>query len=496
MKSKILSVAIYCTLLFPVIIKAQNETDALRYSMLNYGSTARSLGMGNSFGALGADFSSLSMNPAGIGLYRRSEVTLSPLFSNRTIDNDYLGNNESSNYFKFSFGNFGAVFAGENTKPTSHFKTWGFGIGYNKTNDFSGRSIAKGSNPSNSLVDHFLEKLDGVYPEDIPSYFPYDVDLAWQTFLIDTITDDGQLYYYNNSTPYAGQLQRKSVTTKGGQGEWDFSLGTNIDNKLFLGFTFGLATINYEENSTWEESDDQDTIPYFRSFSYFQHLKTSGNGINFKLGAIYKPSDVVRFGVAVHSPTWYRLTDTYSADIRTDLENTQIYTYRGPEYLPFNYNLTTPFRAIGSIAIIAGGQFAINADYEYVNYKHARMRAEENQFDSYFSEVNDSVRSKFTSAHNVRLGAEYRYDNLRFRAGGQFSPTPFKNNISSDTDLSRIGLSAGFGIKQEHFFIDFGYAYSRYGYSSIPYTLSQQEVQSIVTKVQDHKFLVTLGLSF
>ncbi|MBK9317869.1 MAG: hypothetical protein IPM91_02820 [Bacteroidetes bacterium] len=63
---------------------AQTDADILRFSMLNYGSTARSLGMGNSFGALGADFSTLAINPAGIALYRKSEFSVSPLFQTGT----------------------------------------------------------------------------------------------------------------------------------------------------------------------------------------------------------------------------------------------------------------------------------------------------------------------------------------------------------------------------------------------------------------------------
>jgi hypothetical protein len=100
--------------------QAQTDADALRYSMLNYGSTARSLGMGNAFGALGADFSSLSTNPAGIAVYRRSEFSISPMFSNRTTDANYIGKDNSDNAFKFSFGNLGMVWA---SIETNHHQT-------------------------------------------------------------------------------------------------------------------------------------------------------------------------------------------------------------------------------------------------------------------------------------------------------------------------------------------------------------------------------------
>ena len=56
--------------------EAQNEVDALRFSQHYPVGTARSVGLGGAVGALGGDFTSLSVNPAGIGLYRQSEINL------------------------------------------------------------------------------------------------------------------------------------------------------------------------------------------------------------------------------------------------------------------------------------------------------------------------------------------------------------------------------------------------------------------------------------
>ena len=38
--------------------------------------TARSLGMGGAFASLGGDLSAAFLNPAGLGVYRKSELTL------------------------------------------------------------------------------------------------------------------------------------------------------------------------------------------------------------------------------------------------------------------------------------------------------------------------------------------------------------------------------------------------------------------------------------
>lgn len=91
---------------------AQNENDALRYSMQqNFGTTARSLSMGGAFGALGADFSSLSINPAGIAVYRRSEFTFSPVLQFRDNSASYLGTLTTDNRANIGIGNLGFVLA-------------------------------------------------------------------------------------------------------------------------------------------------------------------------------------------------------------------------------------------------------------------------------------------------------------------------------------------------------------------------------------------------
>lgn len=489
-------IAVVLALFTAGTVAAQTDADALRFSMLNYGSTARSLGMGNSFGALGADFSSLATNPGGIAFYRRSEFSFSPQFSNRTINADYLKEDQTDNFFKFSFGNLGLVLA--NPKANSNgWKGVAFGVGYNRTNDFSGSYIAEGGNAKNSLLDSYLEDVNDLYPDDIAVYYPFDADLAWQTYLLDTFEFGGNFYYYS-ALPYAGALQRKSVITRGGSGEWDFTLGGNYEDVLYMGFTLGVTSLRYEEESTWEEIDDQDTIPYFDNYIYTTDLRTTGSGFNMKFGMIYKPNDFFRFGAAIHSPTWYSLTDEYSSSITTDLEDGAIREWDGPEFIPFEYNVNTPFRAIGSLAIIFAKQGAFNVDYEFTDYGQARIRPQDRSFSSEFTPVNKAISRKYTMSHNVRAGLEWRYEELRFRAGGFYSTSPFEENLrdSEKTDMTRYGLTAGFGFRTEKYFFDAAYAWSRTGSYLQPYTLNNQETEGITFTQTDNRVLFTVGWLF
>ena len=58
--------------------QAQYVEDAFRFSNSTINGTARILGMGGAQTALGADLSSISGNPAGLGFYRSNDYSVSP----------------------------------------------------------------------------------------------------------------------------------------------------------------------------------------------------------------------------------------------------------------------------------------------------------------------------------------------------------------------------------------------------------------------------------
>ena len=122
-KSMMLLVTCFCV---TIKVLAQNDVDAIRYSQTNIASTARSLSMAGAFGALGADFSTLSTNPAGIAFYRRSEFTFTPALTNRVTTTDYLGNNTVDNKYNFNMGNIGVVWAYPKENKNSEWKGFAF----------------------------------------------------------------------------------------------------------------------------------------------------------------------------------------------------------------------------------------------------------------------------------------------------------------------------------------------------------------------------------
>ena len=101
MKNRILRIAIAIS---TIAANAQNEVDALRYSTQNLSGTARFSAMGGAFGSLGGEFSALSSNPAGIGMYQVSEFTFTPSFNLNTTtsyyDNTHLSSYKSELFFR------------------------------------------------------------------------------------------------------------------------------------------------------------------------------------------------------------------------------------------------------------------------------------------------------------------------------------------------------------------------------------------------------------
>ncbi len=71
MKKSIMAIAVLfnCTL-----IMAQTEFDAQKLVQGDINGTARYMSMAGAFGALGGDASSIKDNPAGLGIYRSSEI--------------------------------------------------------------------------------------------------------------------------------------------------------------------------------------------------------------------------------------------------------------------------------------------------------------------------------------------------------------------------------------------------------------------------------------
>jgi len=434
------------------ICYSQNEVDALRYSFLNPGGTARSTAMGGSFGALGADPSVLYFNPAGMGVYKSSDFSFSTGF---VITNNYATfmDKESSDFdFNFNINNMsyiGTIPINNNNGLTSI----NIGFSYNRLNNFNENILIDGDNPYNSLTDWFAARANGMHYSSLYEEDNFYSNLGWESYLIDQNLPDTMSYVSAYHGQY-NQNQKQFISRTGNQGEYNFAISANIMQKIFVGASMGLQSVRYEEVKTLQESDDNDLIADFNSFSFKEYLETRGSGINFKVGVLFAPLPWVRLGGSVHTPTFFDLTDNYYTNISSSFQDPNKSHKIDSYYGTFNYEINSPFRANGSIGFIIAKQALINIDYEYVDYSLSRLRST----DYGFFDENDNIRNEYKPCHNIKLGLEYRFGPLAFRAGGAYYDSPYSlNHINSGSNA--MVYSGGLGLRSDYMYFDVSYSY-------------------------------------
>lgn len=486
-------------------VSAQNEIDALRYSQFSNGATARSIALGGTGGSFGGDFSSLSINPAGIGVYRNSEVMFTPTLRINNLQSTYLGNKEYDERAKLGVSNYGVVFtkAAKGTNyERSDWKAVSFGLGYNRLADFNYSGNYSGSNSASSLTDIFSADAiaSGITQNMVPP-FGY---LAYESYLLD---DNLESIARNNILNNNGSLrQSKDWRSKGGIDEWTISLGGNYKEKLMLGATIGILSYKFDKNSTFKELDETGDLDNdFNDFSYNEYLSTIGYGVNIKLGAIYVINDQFRVGAAVHTPTWNAMNDLSDYSIVSNTENLKFDTGQPssnpetgvqPDYqYEYNYSMRTPWRGILSATAFLGKNGFITADYEFVDYSSMKYT-----FDApdraYENSVNKSIKNTFTTAHNIRLGVEGRMDNFMGRIGFAYHTSPFQR--AADFGGERIDFSAGLGARFGAFFMDLAYMHSMVNTTEYAYPLASSAITAPAAdlKYGNNFIALTLGLKF
>lgn len=482
---KKLSFALIMLFAFLSGLMAQNEVDALRYSRLNYSGTARSVAMGGAFGALGADFSTLSQNPAGIGLYKSSEVSFTPSLAITKTEATFNGTFRDDYKYTFNIGSLGIVMA---TSPNqgntqSMWKNVQFGFGVNRLANFNNRILIDGYNTESSYLTPYLSDR-GIAPQDLGAYssgLAYDADLM---FLRNA--EDSASWNYQIDLPDGGVNQRKSIESKGSLNEMVFTIGANYGDRLYLGATVGVPYIRYSETSTYTETDTEGNSDYFNSFTRTDNLETSGTGINFKFGLIYRATDFLRIGGAIHTPTFYTgMSDSWDASIKSHFDNGSSLTARSPQGY-YEYELTTPMRAIASVGFIIGKAGLISADYEYVDYSTARLRAP----DYDFNDENEAISTSYQKANNLRFGTEWRYGALSFRGGYNISANPYVYG----SDATNSTYSLGLGIRDKNFYVDFAWAHS--SMNEEYYLYSVNYVPPVDLKMMNDSFLMTIGIKY
>lgn len=474
-------------------LHAQDSYEALKFSRYQYYGTARSSGMGNAFGALGADFSAVSINPAGLGVYRKGEFAFTPSLKINRNTGTYMGQSMEDENFKFQLDNIHFV-STYNTNRNNGLVSLSFGVGYNRLADFSESITLLGRNAQTSMLDEFADNSSG-FTNVAPSEF-YE-DLAWNADLMyirDTEEDPVVYTHDMMSQGVYGQSQEHIITRSGGLGEYNFALGANVSHKLYFGLSVGIVSLSYDETIVHTETDIANNVDFFDGFSFTEDYLTSGTGVNMKLGIIARPLTSLRVGASVHLPTFYNIDTEFSTRMNGFFDPSPDFddeTFVRSDLLISEYRLTTPFRFIGSLGYQIGKVATISADYEYVDYGANRFDIDTDP--TYQADLNDELEDVYNVAHNLRAGAEVRLGKVYLRHGWAFYQDPSVSLEDADLiDKTNVRATGGLGFRTRGFFMDFAYMRTMNDYSYFPYAYSTEAM----IENRKNNFLLTMGFRF
>ena len=495
--------------------------------------TARSAAMAGAMTSLGADASSMSINPAGLGMYRSNEITFTPMmtFGRSKSDAAAFEGGKSS---RFGVGNFGLV--AKLRESSTGITAINMGLAYNRLADFNYKYSFATMGANSSIADVFAGQLAaaGITSTQLKGSYDGAGHFAWGNF---DPTYWGAILGYktglvNDANGGWGRDMvgggaavdgYTTVESKGSAGEWVWSLGMNFGSKFYLGLSLGAATINRERHIYYGEGYNYNSAPalnyQMEHFNYDQVEKMKGTGVNLKVGAIYRPIEDLRIGVAFHTPTYYNITYSYQGGMTSEVKavnNVDDYKLDENGYIrpalsdesilliddgDYSWAYTTPTRLMFGASYTVAKQLILSVDYERDWYNTMRLK------DSpYGALYKGYIKDTFKGSNTLRVGAEWRFIKqmaLRMGYGLWSGALRDKNAIySSPVTYHTEYMSTGLGVAlSKHFTIDATYQYSSskttpyksfYGYDSSVDFASP----TVNTTINKHNLLLTLTVNF
>ncbi|WP_297162579.1 hydrocarbon degradation protein [uncultured Porphyromonas sp.] len=429
-------------------LSAQTHDNALRFSTETLDGTARYQAMGGAFGAVGADYSSLRQNPAGLGLFRSNEIQGTIAFGQNLDQATWYEEQYKKGHTAFS-GNMSVVLA---TPLRGSGLTFNLALGFYqrqsfaRTFDVSNHQVTKFSladyaafiTPTNVSSDDLLGKnAYGSVPAPWLAILGYGA--GWTTQRPEGFYESAFNYRDKGGIlgPSNSQLR---VNERGGIQDFDFNFGLNYSDRLYFGLGVKISALDYRMNSYYgEDFIDKDYL------ELANELRTSGSGASVSLGMIARVSDHLRLGAAIQTPTWFTLQDNYVASAESrysralDSEGKPLpekdWTVKDqtPGDAAWRYQLQTPTKIVLSGAFV-GRRGMLSLDYELANYTGIQLKDTYGPFDN----DNKLMKDYFTPMQStLRLGGELRISpQFSLRAGGYWKQTPMKANFDSDPKQS------------------------------------------------------------
>lgn len=438
--------------------------DAVRMSQDNLTGTARFRALSGAFGALGGDLSAININPAGSAIFNYNSATASLSSYNTHNKASYFGSTAEKNDNTLDLNQLGVVFVFNNTNEEAAWNKFAIAINYENNNNFDNSIFAAGVSPNSNLSQYFLRYANGIgneggisldalenaYFEDL-NFIDQQAYLGYNGYIFNPVSNAPGNTAYVSNVPAGSNYHENALVTTGYNGKVAFNIAGQLKEKFYLGLNLNVHFTDYLKTSSYYEEFNGATADDLQWTEFNNERYTYGGGFSFNLGGIYKVTDALRFGLAYESPTWYRLQDEIRQSIVSNIGGDIEVTDPGLIMIMDDYSLKTPGKYTGSLAYVFGTKGLISVDYSLKDYGNAK-------FSSRYTTVNDELNGTLDMVSELRVGAEYRIDNVSLRGGYRFEQSPYKNG-KTISDLN--GFTGGLGFKFANSRLDLAYSWYR-----------------------------------
>ena len=502
--------------------------------------TARYVGMGGAMEALGADISTIGTNPAGLGLFRHSNLSVSGGLLMQSNGKEFANGNKTN----ASFDQIGGVYS----TRTGAKSFLNFGFNYHKGKNFdyilnAANSLNGSSQNKQSFIKGLLgdEGRGGFFIDRDPktnanvgysdlnkksnAYTFSQIDYLYWNTLIAT-NNPTKPYDYDGGNDYTFNRAHNGYI-----GNYDFSVSGNLNDRVYLGVTFGIKDVHYNAYSEYSEN----LVSGARA-SVADNRSITGSGFDVTAGVIVRPieSSPFRIGAYVKTPTWYDLTTSNTTSL---IDYRNYGAANNSKYVnnSYDFKIWTPWKFGFSLGHTIGSSLALGATYEYEDYSRINTRINDGGYIDYWTgsyydssiadtQMNNHTREVLKAVSTLKLGVEYKpTTNLALRAGYNYVSPMYVSDGQKDPGLSSLGTSyasatdytnwkatnrftLGVGYQNDKFNIDLAYQYSSQSGDFYPFSnvkninINSTTYNNIATgtKVKNDKsqLLLTLGYRF
>lgn len=417
----------------------QVPEDALRLSYALSPVGARAMGMGSAYTGIANDFSAIFWNPAGLGQMEKGEFSFGLTYQNVKNTASFFGTETPYSQSATTVNTAGLAIPVP-TKRGSLVLAFGYNRGMNFTNPVA----FEGFNPSSSIIQ--TSAPDGsLHPANLENVWAYQLYLA----NLDSLTG-------RYISPIKDRLtQLGTVTEEGGINDWSAALAIEVARNLFAGATLTYHAGSYNYNRSYAEEDRAklyQTFPFdFDRLTYDDFIADDIDGFGAKFGILYRGGDVLRLGVALETPTYYHVSETFGTKASSYFDNGDYFPVDAPyteEYVN-EFDVYTPWVFSGGLSVNFWW-LVLSGDLEFTDWTTMEFaNAPQEILDN-----NGTIRETFKATLDYRIGAEFDLfgSGLRVRAGLGMQHSPYKEDPTSVpgdffvTDFNRRSASAGLGI--------------------------------------------------